>query len=435
MPTQPASSPAQRDNPSVRPLPQPGRPPLSERPAPKSTPRPVEYVPRSRPAQGTAQPRAAHQAPRRISAVWWLITAVVVIAVTAAMYSMRGDHASTSVRLGDAKRPVPVVVAASERSAMPVALSAMGTVTSQSSVAVRSRVDGELQRVLFREGQTVAKGDVLAEIDPRPFQLQLARAEGQLARDSALLNNARVDVERYRKALSAVPTQVLDKQRALAEQYGGSVHADQSQVDNARLQLDYARITAPIDGRLGLRAVDPGNMIHANDPNGLVTITQLKPINVVFAVPQQHVAAIVARLHSGVAVPVEASDGGKSLAKGTLLAIDNQIDTATGTIKLKAEFPNDDETLFPNQFVSVRLLVDTKQDAVVIPQAAVQRGAKETFVYAVNANSTVDVRPVALGQNDGQRVVVESGLQPGERVVVDGADKLRPGAHVQLMKE
>jgi multidrug efflux system membrane fusion protein len=393
------------------------------------------------------EPRRKHSR-RRVEALarfarfcLWFGGVILIIGVGTSLYSVRNGHAASSSgsKLGDAARPMPVVAVPAERGAMPIYLNALGTVIAQNAVTVRSRVDGQLMRIHFREGQTVNSGDVLADIDPRPFQLQLAQAEGQLARDYALLRSAATDLERYRTlhAQDSIEAQKVDAQNSLVEQYRGAVKVDQSQVDNAKLQLAYARVTAPVAGRLGLRQVDPGNMIHASDASGLVVITQLRPIYVVFSVPQEHISTIVSRLRTGASIAVEAYDNARRLkvADGTLLTIDNQIDTATGTIKLKAEFPNSNEALFPNQFVTVRLLVDTKQEVVIIPQAAIQRGSVETFVYAVNVDKTVEIRRVSLGPADGERVAIASGLRSGDLVVVDGADNLRAGTHVQLVKK
>ncbi len=332
-------------------------------------------------------------------------------------------------------RPQPVIVAAVEKADVPVYLDAIGTVTARSTVTVKARVDGQLMRVLFTEGQTVKAGDLLAEIDPRPFQVQLAQAEGQMARDRALLLNARQDLERYRTLVEqdSATRQQLDAQEALVRQYEGAVKTDQAAIDDAQLQLTYSRITAPVGGKLGLRQVDVGNIVHASDANGLVVITQVKPIDVVFALPQGELTALLQMPGGGTGLAVEAlaPDSKRPVARGKVLTVDNQIDTATGTVKLKAEFANDDGRLFPNQFVAVRLQLDVRRDAVVAPSAAVLRGAPGTFVYVAKADKTVSVRPVGIGPAEGGRTIVESGLQPGEQVVIDGTDKLREGAHIE----
>lgn len=332
------------------------------------------------------------------------------------------------------ERAIPVTVAAVGRADVPVVLNALGTVTSLRTVTVRSRVDGQLLRVNFREGQMVKAGDLLAEIDPRPFQVQLEQAQGQLARDRALLENARLDLERYRTlvAQEAASAQQLDTQQALVRQYEGAVKSDQGQVDNARLQLTYARITAPFSGRLGLRLVDPGNLVRAGDANGLVTITQVQPIGVTFSLPEKDLAPVLARYREGKPMTVQALDRDQRavLATGRLTTLDNQIDIATGTLKMKAEFANADGALFPNQFVNARLRIDVLADATVVPNAAIQRGAPGTYVYVVQPGNSVALRRIETGPVDGEHTVVKQGVEPGQRVVIDGVDNLRDGARV-----
>ena len=330
----------------------------------------------------------------------------------------------------------PVVAVPARTADVDVYLNALGTVTPLRTVTVRSRVEGQLLRVLFEEGQVVKEGQLLAEIDPRAFQVQLMQSEGQMARDRALLENARLDLERYRTLFEqdSIAKQQVDTQAALVRQYEGAVKVDQSQIDSARLQLAYARITAPIDGRVGLRLVDPGNIVRAGDANGLVVITQLAPIAVVFTVPQDNLPAVMKRMQSGEKPPVEAWDRELKarLASGTLASVDNLVDPTTGTVKLKAQFANDGTALFPNQFVNVRMKLDTVRDATVIPAAAVQRGSQGMFVYVVQADQTVKLRPVKLGPVDGQRQAIAEGLAPGDLVVSDGMDRLRDGAMVEV---
>jgi multidrug efflux system membrane fusion protein len=322
---------------------------------------------------------------------------------------------------------------------MPINLSALGTVTSLATVTVRARIGGQLTEVYFTEGQDVNAGDVLAQVDPRPYQVALEQAQGQLARDKALLDNAKIDLARYQGlvAQGSIARQQADTQAALVRQYEGTIQTDQASINNAQLNLDYTRILAPISGRVGLRQVDKGNYVQTNDTNGLVVITQLKPITVVFSVPEDNLQAIRRRLNSGASLPVTAYDRGQSkvLATGTLSTIDNQIDTSTGTIKLRAQFDNTDEALFPNQFVNIRLQVDVVKDTPIVPLAAVQRGAPGTFVYVVNdsdpANQTVTVRPITLGPGEGERVSIANGLQAGEKIVVDGVDRLKDGAKIR----
>jgi multidrug efflux system membrane fusion protein len=333
-------------------------------------------------------------------------------------------------------RPVPVVAQPVRRGDIEIHLDGIGTVIPRNTVTVRSRVDGQLMRVLFREGQTVRAGDALAEIDTRPFEVQLLQAQGALARDQALLDNARVDLERYHTLYEqdSGSRQQWDTQKALVEQYQGAIKSDQAQIESAKLQLTYCHIKAPISGRTGLRLVDAGNIVHASDSTGLVVITQLHPVTVVFTLPEDRLPAVRRRLAAGGTISVDAYDRGRQnrLASRVLLTVDNQIDDTTGTIRLKAEFPNEDDSLFPNQFVNADLLVDTLHDVLVLPVAAIQRGVQGTFVYVVGPEQKVAVRPVTLGAAQGDTVSVETGVEAGEQVVVDGADKLRDGASVEL---
>ena len=336
----------------------------------------------------------------------------------------------------DPNRALPVIAEPVRKGNIDVYLNALGTVTPRNIVTVKPRVDGQLMKIYFEEGQLVKAGQVLADIDPRPFEVQLGQAQGQMAKDQALLANAQVDLERYKTLLSqdSIAKQQVDTQESLVRQYQATIKADQSAVDQARLQLTYAKVTAPISGRVGLRQVDPGNVVRASDTNGIVVIAQLQPISTVFPIPEDNVQRVMQRLQQGVPTVVEAWDREQKnkLATGKLITADNQIDTTTGTIKMKAEFPNDNAALFPNQFVNVRMLTQTLEDATLVPTAAIQRGSPGTFVYVVKEDSSVTVAPVKLGPQQGETTVVTSGIRPGAMVVVDGADKLREGAKVEL---
>ena len=386
------------------------------------------------------QPALTRPGPRTRRWAW--IAAAVALAVLALAAWYWFGHGSSDQAKGGGKgdaasRPMPVVAAPARKGNIDVSLDALGTVTPLNNVVVRARVDGQLMSVAFREGQNVKAGDLLAQIDPRPFEVMLTQANGQMARDQAQLKNAQVDLERYQTLLAqdSISRQQVDTQAALVRQFQGAVESDKGAIDNARLQLTYARITAPISGRVGLRQVDPGNIVHASDSNGVVTITQVQPVTVIYPVPEDNVPRIVKRMQTAQSVPVDAFDrGGKTrLATGRLLTMDNQIDTATGTVKVKAEFPNTDSALFPNQFVNVRMVVETHEDTTLVPTAAIQRGAPGTFVFLVKEDKTVAVTPVQVGAVSGETTEVSKGLAPGNLVVVDGADKLRDGASVELI--
>jgi len=371
---------------------------------------------------------------------WWLLLLVAAIAAVAA-YSVfvqpAGQSGAGRKGMAEAQRPLPVTAVPAKKADMDVNLRALGTVTPVHTVTVKSQVSGQLLRVHYKEGQIVKAGTLLAEIDPRPFEVQLMQAEGQLARDEALLNNAEGDLVRYKLLLSqdSIADQQVTNQESLVRQYRGAVKTDRGQIATAKLQITYSRITAPVSGRIGLRLVDPGNMIQANDTTGMAVITQLQPITVVFSVPQDNLPVIMKRLRAGNEMPVYAwsQDGKTMLAKGTLLAVDNQIDATTGTIKMKARFENKENELFANQFVNVVMKVDTLSGATVMPAAAVQRGSIGTFAYVVKEDKSIIVRPLTLGPVEGENVAVLAGLSPGEVVVVVGGDKLREGTKVELV--
>jgi multidrug efflux system membrane fusion protein len=379
---------------------------------------------------------------------WWLWLLILLVVGIGFWYyrghgsqpiSAAGASAGAPPGVGAPGMPgtflVPVVVATATKGDLPVFLNGLGNVTAFNTVTVRSRVDGQIVKINFTEGQYVKEGDSLVEIDPRPYQVQLEQAEGQLAKDEAQLRDVQVDYERYKLLFNegVIPKQQLDSQQAQVGTFEGSIKADQATIDNAKLQILYSHITAPISGRVGLRLVDIGNMVHATDTNGLLVITQLQPIAILFSLPQDQLPQVLARMKSGTSLAVEAydRDNTSKLATGKLLTIDNQIDTTTGTYKLKAVFDNAKNELFPNQFVNVHLLVDTKKNVVLIPTTAILRGPQGTYVFAVGSDNTVKVRIVTLAETTGGITGITSGLQPGDVVVTDGQDKLQDGSKVQ----
>ena len=366
----------------------------------------------------------------------WIRPEVAVLAALVVVQSCKAP-AQPSHRAGmGANQPVSIVTATARKGDIRIFVTGIGSVTSLRTITVRSRVDGELMSVYFEEGQIVPKNSLLAVIDPRPFEAQLTQAAGQLTHDEALLANARLDLQRYSTltGLDAIPRQQYDTQASLVHQLEGTVEVDQGALQNARVQLAYTRITSPIEGRVGLRLVDPGNIVHATDVNGLAVVTQLKPITVVFTIPEDNLPRVLQKFATSDSLPVEAFNRSDStrLATGRLLAVNNLVDTSTGTVRLKAVFANSAYELFPNQFVNARLHLDTKRDAVIVPQAALQRGPQGTFVYRVRPGRTVAAVPVTAGQTEGDNVAIDAGLSVGDTVVVEGADRLHEGSRVAL---
>ncbi|MGC1414275.1 MAG: MdtA/MuxA family multidrug efflux RND transporter periplasmic adaptor subunit [Candidatus Acidiferrum sp.] len=378
---------------------------------------------------------------------WWLWIVVLAL-IGVGIWYFRGTRSTSEAggkpaagAAGQGKRGaggaglvVPVVVATAQKGDLPVYLIGLGSVTAFNTVTVRSRVDGQIVKVNFTEGQFVHQGDALIEIDPRPYQVMLEQAEGQLAKDQAQLHDVQVDFERYQLLYNegVVPKQQVDTQQAQVGQYQGAIKADQATIDNAKLQLVYAHITSPISGRVGLRLVDIGNIVHASDTTGLLVITQLQPITVIFTLPQDQLQQVLVKLRGGGQLPVEAYDRDDTtkIAEGKLLTIDNQIDPTTGTYKLKSVFSNENNVLFPNQFVNIHMLVDVKRNLVIVPAAAIQRGPQGTYVYTVSPDDTVQIKVVTVAQTTGNDVGISSGINGGDIVVIDGQDKLQEGSKV-----
>ena len=336
---------------------------------------------------------------------------------------------------GGAPGAIPVAVATAEVRDLPVLLNGLGSVEAFNTVAVKTRIDGQLVQVNFKEGQEVKKGDLLAVIDPRPYEVQLSQAEATLFKDQSALKDAKVNLDRFQQLYKdgVIPKQQLDTQDSLAGQLEGSVRADQAQIDTVKLNLVYTRITAPVSGRVGLRQVDVGNIVHAADPNGLVVITQLEPISVIFSLPQDNLQTISKHMQKGtLSVDAYSRDDQTKLATGSLTTIDNEIDTTTGTGKLKAIFQNRDRSLWPNQFVNMHLLLETRKNNTVVPTAAIQRGPQGTYVFSVKPDKTAEMRAVTVSFSEGNYSAISQGINAGDMVVTDGQDKLQPGTHVEI---
>jgi len=397
------------------------------------------------PAQPLQAPPSSRK-PKKRGLIW--VVFLLIVAGVAGYAVWRASHPVPVVGgAGGGRRgggaggqlgPVPVVVSKVARSSIPVYLNGLGNVTAFYTVSVKSRVDGQIMKLDFNEGDLVHQGQLLIEIDPRPYQVQLELAEGTLARDQAMLNNAKLDLQRYQTLLAqdAIPKQQLDTQTALVAQYEGNIKQDNANIDSAKLNLTYAKVTAPITGVVGLRQVDPGNIVHASDANGMIVITQLQPISVLFTIPEDNLPQVTKKLRAGAKLPVDAynRDNSKKIASGTLVTLDNQIDNTTGTSKLKAVFNNADNALFPQQFVNIRLLVDTLGNQQTVPNVAIQNGQQGTFVYAVDQDSRVHLKPVQVGITTETSSQILGGLSDADRVVVDGTDRLIEGARVRVRK-
>jgi membrane fusion protein, multidrug efflux system len=389
-----------------------------------------------KPAREKDQTSGASPGARPRIPLWvWLLGAVVVLALW--WFFKQHQTAHSTVKASPAQRSVPISAATANKGDVGVYIDAIGTVTPVYTVTVTSRVQGQIMSVNYREGQMVHKGDSLVEIDTRPYEAALIQAQGQLAHDQALLNEARIDLDRYKAALdrNAIAKQQYDDQVQIVAQDEGTVKNDEGTLANAKVNLVYCHITSPIDGRVGLRLVDPGNIVQANSTTTLVVITQLQPITVIFSVAEDYLPQIQQQLHTGHRMTVEAFDREqkKKIATGSFLTVDNQIDTTTGTVKLKAEFPNTDNALFPSQFVNSHLLVETQHGAILIPTAAIQRNAQGAYVYVVKTDQTASIRNVTVGTTDGNVTAVQ-GVEPGEVVAVNGFDKLQDGIKVSVRK-
>lgn len=360
----------------------------------------------------------------------WAIIILIILGIAGWWFGYRGKQNSNPTRGAKTRAAVPVIAVKARLANVPIHLTGLGSVEALNTVTVRTRVDGELIKVFYKEGQLVHAGDRLVEIDPRPYQVQLDQAKAQLAKDQSLLANAQLDLQRDELAGEAISQQQLDTQKATVAQDQAALKIDQAQIESAQLNLTYCHITAPITGRIGLRLVDQGNIVHASDPNGLAVITEIQPIAVNFSLPQRYIPQVMRRMRAGGDVEVDAYQNQVKLATGKVLAVDNQVDLASGTIHIKAIFPNKNFALFPNQYVDASLLVDVEKNVVVVPVVAVQLGPDSSFVYVVKKDNTVEVRDIKEGAQENQLAVIESGLKPGETVVTEGVDKLQAGTKV-----
>lgn len=404
-----------RDRPAS--LPAPAQPPIPAMP---------NHAPTSQPAP---------QSKSKSKGGGWVWILFLCIAAGCAYAGWSFIHSQDTAKAGkNQNREIPVQASPVVRGDFKLFLNGLGTVTSLNTVTLHTRIDGQIMKIGFTEGQDVKEGDELIEIDPRPYEVALSQAEGQLAKDSATLDNAKLDLTRFQNAGEAIPEQQLATGIAAVAQDQGAVKVDQGQVDNAKLNLVYCHITAPITGRVGLRLVDVGNMVHASDTTGLLVITQIKPITVIFTLAEDDLPKVLKAKLADSQLAVEAWDREfkNKLTNGTLLAIDSQIDPTTATIRLRAVFPNDDGMLYPNQFVNIRLLVDTRQGVTLAPSAAIQHNTRGSFVYVVKPDNSVEIRTVTAGPSEGSQTVVEKGLQPDEVVVTDGVDKLQNGSKVSM---
>jgi multidrug efflux system membrane fusion protein len=393
----------------------------------------------SPPSSRSPEPRYSDRHHEPTSRKWIWVAVVVVLALGGIIYYRHRQavaDAAAKAKAAAQPHPVPIVTATARKGDIGVYVEALGAVTPVYTVNVTSRVQGQVMDVHYKEGQMVRKGDSLLQIDPRPFQAALTQVEGQLEHDEALLAEAKIDLDRYQQAFNrnAIAKQQLDDQAQLVKQYEGTVKNDQGLVANAQVNLVYTHITSPIDGRVGLRLVDPGNMVQANGTSPLVVVTQLTPITVIFSVAEDYLSQILQQMRKGTKLIVDAFDRTQQtkIAEGTLLTTDNQIDTTTGTVKLRAEFANKDGALFPNQFVNARLLVETQHDRTLVPTPGIQRNAQGPFVYLIQ-NDKAALRTVKVGTTDGNTTAVE-GINPGDVIAVNGFDKLQDGLPVKILK-